>query len=451
MPDVLIAVLNMSIAGCTVIILAFLIRFLLRRVPKKYSYFLWGLVCVRLICPFGICFQSILNLLKGRDPGNLIRRTEYIPQSFAAVFLYPDKARAGFVATGLTILFIVWLIGFGAVLFYEISAYMRARKKLVTAIKVRDNIFETDQITSPFIFALFRPRIYLPLNMSEKELKYVLCHESIHIQRKDYLIKLIACFVLAFHWFNPFVWLAFKYMSMDMEMSCDEKVVASLGNSHRKEYAQVIFRFSKAGLPVTKSMLTFGASDTRVRIKNILKKKKSTKIGIAITAVVCVTLVIGLLSNSAVGTLFGAAGDTIYISEVKRLGHTNLSGIRIDGIKIGASIADIDLTQYTAEYPNTTGDYNYFFDQLRIGVDAAQKVTAVTASSEYVKINGNTGLNDIDAITQLLGNTYLDKPQDREQQLQKRVYYDSSENVIAEFIYAAPTGDFAWVVLKKSV
>lgn len=450
MPGILIAIFNMSIAGSVVIILARIMRFFLRTVSKKYSYILWGIVCFRLICPLGVNFQSILNLLQGREAGNLISRTEYIPQSIGTVLLNPENGAAGAVTIILMFLFVVWFLGFAGMVFYEIAAYCNARKRLAVAIKIQEQVFETDQISSPFIFGLVHPNIYVPVGITEKEFNYVLCHEFIHIKRKDYLIKFLACFVLAIHWFNPFVWIAFRYMSIDMEMSCDEKVVAFLGDSIRKEYAEVIFNFSRIKLEVTKSMLTFGASNTRIRVNHILHQKKHTVIGIAITTVICSALAIGLVSNSAVSVLFGFTRDGIYMAEVKHLASTDLSGIMVDEMRIGSDLADLDLTAYAANHPNTTGDYDYFFDQVRIGVDEENKIDAVTASSESVRVNGKIGMYRIDEITDLLGTHYLDKSQDSEQQLRKLVYYDSSTGVMAEFVYAKQNNDFAWIKLRKA-
>ncbi|MHB8061935.1 MAG: M56 family metallopeptidase [Ruminiclostridium sp.] len=448
MPNILIAIFNMSIASSVVIILALIARFFLRTVSKRYSYMLWAIVCFRLLCPFGLNFQSILNFLQGKEVGNIISRTEYIPQAIGAALFNPENPPAGAVTLILTFLFIIWFLGFIGMVFHETVAYFNARKRLATAIKIQDGVFETDQISTPFIFGLINPKIYVPVGISETELNYVLCHELIHIKRKDYVIKFFGSFVLAIHWFNPFVWLAFKYMSVDMEMSCDEKVVTSLGDAVRKEYAEIIFNFSRTKIKVTRSMLTFGASDTRMRVNNVLNKKRITIIGMTATAIICTILVIGLISNSAISSLFSFTSNGIYTWEVKRLASTDLSGIAVDEIKIGADISTIDLSGYSADHQNTTGDYNLFFDQVRIGIDAENKVRAVTGGLQ--SINGSTKIDLIEGITSLLGDNYLDKSQDREQQLRKHIYYDREAGVVAEFVYADHTRDLAWITLRKS-
>jgi beta-lactamase regulating signal transducer with metallopeptidase domain len=442
----------MSVCGSAVIILALIIRFFLRAVSKKYTYLLWGIVGFRLLCPFGLNFQSIVNLLQGNEVGNIISRTEYIPQRIGTVILNTENSPQGIITLILVFMLIIWLVGFIGMSLYEITSYILARKRLMTAVKRRDGVYETDRISTPFIFGLSRPKIYIPVGMSESELKYVLCHEYIHIKRKDYLIKFFAYFVLALHWFNPFVWLAFGLMSADMEMSCDEKVVASLGEAVRKEYAQVIFNLSQTKMKATRSMLTFGASNTRIRVVNVLNKKKFTQIGIVITAVICVFLVIGLISNSAVSSIFNITRNGVYSAEIRRLASTDLSDITLDGIKIGTDISNIDLSNYPADRPNTLGDYDYFFNAIRIGIDEENKVRSITASVEamVLSVNGDTGIAKIEDVSRILGDNFLDKSEDREQQLRKHIYYDAGTGIAAEFVYANHTRDFAWVVLKMT-
>lgn len=448
MANLLIAIFNMSIAGSAVIIFALMVRFFLRRFPKKYTYILWGIVSLRLICPFGISFPALLNLMQGKKTGPFITLTEYIPQTFGQVLSHASGP-VGIVAYLLTFFFAFWLVGFVGMLIYESLAYYNARKRLATAIRVQDQVFETDQVSTPFIFGLINPKIYVPAGLGKNELHYVLCHESIHIKRKDYLIKFLACFVLAFHWFNPFVWLAFKYMSIDMEMSCDEKVVATLGNHLRKEYAEMILHLSQTKIKVTKSMLTFGASDTRIRVSNLLNKKQPTAIGTAGSVIICAFLLMGLVSNSAVSSTFSFMHTYAYEREVSYLASTDLSSVAVDGMHIGSSITDVDLSAYPSDRPNTTGDYDYFFNEIRIGLDGENNITAIFAEASFLEINSNTEIVTIEDITDLLGENYLDKMEDSEQRLRKHVYFDHRVGVMAEFTYAEYDGTFLWVVLRE--
>ena len=288
MSSFLISIFNMSIAGGFVILLALIARFFMRNISKDFTYILWGVVCFRLICPVGINFQSIIDIVQGNSSGGFFSRTEYIPIELGAVLKDTESGPTGSIVIVLLFLFLVWFLGFAWLLTKEILAYCNAKKRLLTAIKISDHVFESDQIESAFIFGLIHPKIYVPVGITDKERHYMLCHESIHIQRKDFLIKFFQCFVLAIHWFNPFVWLAFKHMEIDMEMSCDERVIKLSGEKSRKEYAEIIFRFCTTKIRVTKAMLTFGTSNTRKRVSSILHKKDSTIIGLIFAVSVCV-------------------------------------------------------------------------------------------------------------------------------------------------------------------
>lgn len=454
MSSILITIINMSIAGSVVIILGLIMRCFLQRLSKEYSYFLWGIVCLRLICPFGIDFQSVLNLALGKEAGNIISLTEYIPQSAGAVLFNSDRISTNTSMVTFIIIFIaaIWFLGFVGMIIYEVAAYFNTRKRLLTAIKIQDSVFETDKISSPCIFGLSPPKIYVPAGMTEKELNYVLCHGFIHIKRKDYLVKLLECFILAIHWFNPFVWLAFKYMSIDMEMSCDEKVVATLGNGIRKEYAEIICNFSKTKINGTRSMLTFGASDTQKRVTKLLNKSENTKIRTVTAVIICIIITVFLISNSAISSLFVLVRDGINMWEIQRIATTDLSNVTIDGIHIGSNINDIDLSVYNESDRLGYGNHAYYLDRLRVDVDSNNEVNYIFGYNSEVLISVNTQRvmsATIDDIASLLGDEYLDKVEDNEQKLCKYIYYDSKTGVIAEFIYDDYNRQLVWLVLKK--
>lgn len=450
-PWILIAIFNMSIAGSVIIILALVARLFLKRLPKSYSDILWGIVCLRLIIPFGINFYGIINFLKGEKVGNIISRTEYIPQSIGIFFRNDRTPNTSLTTLIMMFLFFIWFMGFIGIALYEIFAYGNARKRLSTAIKIKDNVYETDQISTPFIFGLIHPKIYIPLELTKTELKYVLCHELTHIKRKDYIVKFLECMILAFHWFNPLVWIAFKYMSLDMEMRCDEKVMDNLGDEVRKEYAEIIFNFSKTKIKVTRSMLTFGASDTRIRIGNILNKKKISILEAVIIPIICVVILLGAVSNSVFTSVFENIRHSIYISEIQHLYATDLSNINIDGIQIGTNVEDIDLSSYQSDRPLTRGNYTYYFNHLILDVDSENKVNYIFAVKEAVElsIKGNTNISSIYDITKLLGSNYKNKVHDREQRLQKHIYFDNNSKIAMEFVYAEFDESLIFIVFRE--
>ena len=131
----------------------------------------------------------------------------------------------------LTIAAVIWCVGMAALLIYSVVCYLQMKRHMRTAVLLRENIYQSEYIRSPFLLGLIRPKIYIPYGLDENTLRYVLAHERYHIRRRDYLVKPFAFLLLTVHWFNPLCWLAFYLMSRDMEMSCDEKVLGAQGNS----------------------------------------------------------------------------------------------------------------------------------------------------------------------------------------------------------------------------
>ncbi|MGI6659676.1 MAG: M56 family metallopeptidase [Dethiobacteraceae bacterium] len=154
---------------------------------------------------------------------------------------------------------------------------------------INNNIYESDLIQTPFVMGWVKPRIYLPVGLTDTEFDYILQHEQTHLKRKDHLIKPLAFFALTVHWFNPLVWLSFYLMKLDMEMSCDESVLNQSKGEMRLNYAYSLFSLS-----VKKNLfgkLAFGESNTKIRIKNILHYKKPSRL-ICIIAILTVIIVI---------------------------------------------------------------------------------------------------------------------------------------------------------------
>lgn len=300
-------VLNMSITAGYVAVIVVIIRFFLRKAPKAFSYAMWMVVFFRLICPFSI--NSNISVI----PENM----GAVPESVMSVHLVPDDGipvsentvnnNANFTVMPLTpisdfnlieamtsIAPFIWITGIIIFLVCGAVSYFKLKNKLSTATLVNDNIFETDRIKTPFVLGAIRPKIYIPVNIRNDELNYIVKHEQIHIRRYDHIIKPIAFFSLAVHWFNPMVWISFFLMSRDMEMSCDESVMRSIGDDIRINYSKSLLSLSakQSGLLVP---LAFGESNVKSRIKNILSYKKPSHVIIAaaVVIVICIAVILG--------------------------------------------------------------------------------------------------------------------------------------------------------------
>ena len=183
----------------------------------------------------------------------------------------------------------IWITGLAAMLIYGVIGSIRLHRRVRGAEHVRNNICRCKSIDSPFILGIFRPKIYLPENLSDDDMPYVLAHEQAHIGRLDYISKPLAFVFLAVYWFNPLVWAAFVMFISDVEAACDERVIRKNG-FRKKAYSTALINCSAGRNPVTAAPLAFGETTVKSRIKNILRYKKPKKATVAL----CVLIVLML-------------------------------------------------------------------------------------------------------------------------------------------------------------
>lgn len=307
MDGLFIQILNMSIISSYVILFVILIRFLLKRAPKLYSYSLWSVVLLRLIIPFS--FESIFSLIRVNPQAIssdiIFAQTPQINSGIGAIDNIVNNTLPAATTTAsvnpiqiwIGIGQVIWLVGIASLVLYSIITTIKLSKRLRLSTHVSDNIYKADHITTPFVFGLIRPKIYLPANLSQNEKSYIIKHEQTHIERYDHIIKFMAFIVVSIHWFNPIVWLAFILMSKDMELSCDEKVIKELGNEIKKDYSNSLLSLSLGRRIIGGSPLAFGENNTKGRIKNILNYKKPRFWVTLIAIILIIGAAVGLLSN----------------------------------------------------------------------------------------------------------------------------------------------------------
>ncbi|MEV5029247.1 M56 family metallopeptidase [Paenibacillus sp. LPE1-1-1.1] len=333
METLFLKILNMTLTATYVIVAVLLIRLLLKRAPKKYSYLLWAVVLFRLVCPVSISSEfSIFNaapfdMTAAQKSGEAA--LSYVPSDIGYMEnpamtvgiptmnviiseSLPPAAQAESanpLQIGIQFGTIVWSSGVAALLIYGIVSYIRLKRRMVTAVRLDNYICEADNIRSPFILGFIKPRIYIPFGLREQERVYILKHEAYHLKRKDHLIKPLAFVVLAFHWFNPLAWLAFALMAKDMEMSCDEKVLSETGSGIAKEYCTSLLSFAANRRFPSASPLAFGETGIRERVKNILRFKAPKKRVIAFSAAICILAVAVCATNPIVNGALKKAGE----------------------------------------------------------------------------------------------------------------------------------------------
>lgn len=287
---------NMSLTASVVILFVLLTRLLLfKHIPKVFSYVLWVVVLFRLLCPVSLSSNlSIFSILDA--PVSEQNTMEYIPPNIVHMedpevdlpvpgistaihetLPYGEEQQAADpLEAPMAIATTVWLFGIAVLVIYSVISLLRLRRRLMGSARLRDNIRLADQISSPFVMGLFRPKIYLPSSLSEDEREYIILHEQYHIRRWDHVAKLLAFIALCIHWFNPLVWAAFILSGKDMEMSCDEAVLRELGAEIRGAYSQSLLSLATGRRIIAGTPLAFGEGDTKGRIKNVLKWEKPT-------------------------------------------------------------------------------------------------------------------------------------------------------------------------------
>lgn len=300
-------VLNMSFTASLVIIFVLISRLFLKKAPKIFSYVLWFVVLFRLISPFS--FESVFSFLPEKTsqlPSDIM--LEQIPNMNTGLSLFnnysyvdapaatvvdPRNPLQWFVFAGICI----WILGILGLFLHSMISILRLKKRLNDAALELDNIYISRNIGSPFVMGVFKPRIYLPANLTDTQKQYIILHEETHIKRLDHVVKIISFFVLCLHWFNPLVWVAFYVSSQDMEMSCDERVIKILGNKVKKDYSSSLLTLATGKKIVGSTPLAFGEGDTKIRIINVLNYKRPAFWVMVVCVIAALVIGVGLLAD----------------------------------------------------------------------------------------------------------------------------------------------------------
>lgn len=304
MVEIFLKIVTMSLTSSYVVLVVIALRFLLKKNPKIFSYAMWGVVLFRLVCPFS--FKSVISLIPKATStinppiinSNIQNNTtQFIPPSPISGVTQNVSQNTNPIEIVMQILSILWLIGILVLIIYSAISYIKLKKGLHNAQNINANIYESNEIKTPFVIGIIKPKIYLPVGLTKEEIAYILKHEQTHIKRFDYIIKPIYFLAVAIHWFNPLAWISFVLMSKDMEMSCDEAVIKKLGNDIKKEYSTSLLSLAPTKKFINGSPLAFGESDAGSRIKNVLNYKKPAFWVIALSIVVVAVIAIGLMTN----------------------------------------------------------------------------------------------------------------------------------------------------------
>lgn len=298
----------MSITAGYVILFIIVLRLIMSKAPRIFSYLLWTAVLFRLVVPFS--FESVFSLVPVKAepvPADILySESPRIQSGIAAVDQTVNRFLPASDVVGASMnpmqLWVelgtyIWLAGIGILLIYSILSALRLYGRLKSSVHMTDNIYEFTGSSTPFVFGFLNPKIYLPAGISESERSYILAHEQTHIRRMDHIVKPFAFLVLCIHWFNPLVWAAFFLMSEDMELSCDESVLKQMGGRIKTDYSTSLLSLAAGKRIVGGCPLAFGENNIKGRIKNIMYYKKPAFWVIIIAAVIVAAAGIGLMSN----------------------------------------------------------------------------------------------------------------------------------------------------------
>lgn len=363
MSGTFLKLLNLSISASWLVLVVLALRLVLKRAPKWVNVLLWGMVALRLMLPFSI--ESALSLIPSAetlspetvrfDPAPTITSgVEFIDnavnpslsESFAAAPLasvnplYVWTYLAGW----------VWLIGLAAMLLYALVSYLRLRRRVSASIPLRENIYVCDEVPSPFILGIVRPRIYLPSALDETQRGSVLSHERAHLARRDHWWKPLGYALLAVYWFNPLLWLAYTLLCRDIELACDERVLRGMDAGQVKDYSSALLACSVPRRMLAACPLAFGEVGVGARVKNALRYKKPAFWVVAASVAVCVVVAVCFLTNPRTDTdaagLVGFHREQVTYADVTDESGAQPSSVQLTAEETDAVYALLDTLQY---------------------------------------------------------------------------------------------------------
>lgn len=367
MNELFLKIMNMSISASWLVLAVLILRLVLKRAPRWIHVLLWGIVAVRLICPFS--FESALSLIPSAEtiPMNIeMDATPAIDSGITAVnrvinpiisasFTPGQMVSANPLQVWIPLAAVIWFFGIILMLVYTIISYWSLHRKVDTAVLYKDNIFQSENVSSPFVLGMVKPRIYLPFKMETRDLEHVAAHEQTHIRRKDHWWKPLGFILLTIHWFNPLMWLAYVLLCRDIELACDEKVIKDLSNEMRADYAQALVACSVNRRKIAACPLAFGEAGVKERVKSVMNYKKPASWILILAAIACITTAVCFLTNPiTIGDHFVLANidgsaDTNKLAYDVQLGNQTMSGEIYAEQWIGGTCvksAPVVMTQY---------------------------------------------------------------------------------------------------------
>jgi len=300
MQNLILELVNVSITASWVVLAVLVLRLVFRKSPKWIHCLLWAVVALRLLIPVHI--ESQVSLIPEPEP---IRTTmvevmpsevESLPQEENIIPQEPERKEEPKPDVWAWVS-LIWACGTVGLLAYGLVSTWLLRRKLGPSLRMQDRVYCCDDIDTPFILGIFAPRIYLPSDLEEEQIGYILAHEQAHLKRKDHWWKPLAFCLLAVHWFNPFLWVAYILLCRDIEKACDEKAIQDMTDGDKVGYSRTLLECSVQRKMILACPVAFGEVSVKSRIKSVLSYKKPALWLVATAAVVCVAAFVCFLTN----------------------------------------------------------------------------------------------------------------------------------------------------------
>lgn len=427
--ELFVGTLNLAVAASWLIVVILLLRPLLKKfAPRWVLCALWAVVAVRLVCPVmlhsdlsvyrlagdavnangqvtyfedtGFCGDVSYRpatLLPGVSTPTVTPSTvdDSAPEVSADAVVQPSTPSR---SVDMNLLSIAWAVGIYIIVMAALAGYLSLRSAVAASIPLEGNVYLCDNIKSPFILGVFRPRIYLTSGMDEAARDCVLRHERAHLRRWDHVWKPLGFVLLAVYWYNPLVWLAYILFCRDMELACDERVIRDMAAEERAAYSQALLDCSRGRRWVAACPLAFGEVGVKTRVKAVLWYKKPG-FWVSVAAVlVCIAVAVCFLTNPK-----GAGNEEPDLSlanykNVATLAYqtdtvtvTQANGIvtAISGPVLGKLLANADWTYQSAGEPDDGSDDAYYlmvqvddYISLRFYAGAPSDGVKITAGGE---------------------------------------------------------------------
>lgn len=311
MDKVFLQIFNTAITAGWLVLAVILARLLLKNAPAWAKCALWAIVGLRLVLPFEI--ESILSLVPSAQTLPPAALTAPAPEihtgipylnstinpTFTQTFTPEPTASVNPLQVAVSIASVAWVIGMAAMAFYAAFSYLRLRRRVAVSLPAGEGVYLCDNISTPFILGIIKPKIYLPSDLEREKWDNILAHERAHLARRDHWWKPLGFLLLTVFWFHPLLWVAYVLLCRDVELACDEKVVKTLSAEEKRNYSKTLLECSVPKKWITACPLAFGETGVKQRIKAVLHYKKPTLWIIIAALLLCTILAVCFLTEPA--------------------------------------------------------------------------------------------------------------------------------------------------------